>query len=104
MQDFEQLEEVADQNVRLEKDRVNADNFQDDKIIIQNMWKKYENGFVAIKDVIYGVKQGEIFGLLGPNGAGKSTTFNILTSLIPKSFGNVKIKNIEVNKGIMEIY
>jgi len=34
MQDFEKLEEVADQNVRLEKDRVNADNFQDDKIII----------------------------------------------------------------------
>ena len=30
------------------------------------MWKKYENGFVAIKDVSYGVKQGEIFGLLGP--------------------------------------
>jgi ATP-binding cassette, subfamily A (ABC1), member 3 len=68
------------------------------------MWKKYENGFVAIKDVTYGVKQGEIFGLLGPNGAGKSTTFNILTSLIPRSIGSVRIKGIEVNKGIMEIY
>lgn len=68
------------------------------------MWKKYENGFVAIKDVTYGVKQGEIFGLLGPNGAGKSTTFNILTSLIPRTLGSVKIKNTEVNKGIMSIY
>lgn len=68
------------------------------------MWKKYDNGFVAIKDVTYGVKQGEIFGLLGPNGAGKSTTFNILTSLIPRSIGSVRIKGIEVNKGIMEIY
>lgn len=68
------------------------------------MWKKYDNGFVAIKDVTYGVKQGEIFGLLGPNGAGKSTTFNILTSLIPRSIGSVRVKGIEVNKGIMEIY
>lgn len=43
-------------------------------------------------------------GLLGPNGAGKSTTFNILTSLIPKTSGSVKMKDIQVNKGIMDIY
>lgn len=44
---------------------------------------------MALKDVSYGIKKGEIFGLLGPNGAGKSTSFNILTSLIPRSFGSV---------------
>jgi len=38
------------------------------------------------------------------NGAGKSTTFNILTSLIPKTSGSVKLNDIEVNKGIMDIY
>ena len=38
------------------------------------------------------VDQGEIYGLLGPNGAGKSTTFNILTSMIPKTSGHVVIK------------
>lgn len=43
-------------------------------------------------------------GLLGPNGAGKSTTFNILTSLITKTSGSVRMKDIEVNKGIMDIY
>ena len=37
-------------------------------------------------------------GLLGPNGAGKSTTFNILTSLISKTSGSVRMKDIEVNK------
>lgn len=41
---------------------------------------------------------------MGPNGSGKSTTFNILTSLIPKTLGSVKMKEIEVNKGIMDIY
>jgi ABC-type multidrug transport system ATPase subunit len=37
------------------------------------------------------VAEGEIFGLLGPNGAGKSTTFNILTSLIPKTQGEIHL-------------
>ena len=43
-------------------------------------------------------------GLLGPNGAGKSTTFNILTSLIPKTSGKVYMKGIEVDNGIMDVY
>jgi len=42
--------------------------------------------------------------LLGPSGAGKTSMFNVLTSLVSKSKGSVKIKDIEVNKGIMEIY
>lgn len=44
---------------------------------------------MAIHDSSFGVSKGEIFGLLGPNGAGKSTTFNILTSLIPKTSGEI---------------
>lgn len=35
------------------------------------MWKRYDNGFIAIKDTNFGIKKGEILGLLGPNGAGK---------------------------------
>lgn len=68
------------------------------------MWKKYDNNYVALKDVNYGVKKGEIMGLLGPNGAGKSTSFNVLSALIPRTLGSVKIKGTEVNKGIMSIY
>ena len=43
-------------------------------------------------------------GLLGPNGAGKSTTFNIITSLIQKSSGSVKLKETEVKSGALDIY
>ena len=57
-----------------------------------------------MKDISFGIKKGEIFGLLGPSGAGKTTVFNVLTSLINKAKGSVQIKNIEVDKGIMEIY
>ena len=42
-----------------------------DPLKIQNLNKTYKNGFKAIKDLSFGIKNKEIFGLLGPNGAGK---------------------------------
>ena len=69
----------------------------------ENIKKSYKSK-LAVKGISLNVNQGEIVGLLGPNGAGKSTTFNILTSLIPKTSGSVKLRDIEVNKGEMEIY
>ncbi|EGR32580.1 hypothetical protein IMG5_076830, partial [Ichthyophthirius multifiliis] len=78
-----------------------------DKIKVQNLYKIYNinsKPFTAIQNNSFGVQNGEILGLLGPNGAGKSTTFNILTSFINKSQGSVKLKSIEVQNGIMDIY
>lgn len=66
--------------------------------------KKYEDGTLAVKNTKFSVNKGEIFGLLGPNGAGKSTTFSILTSLIPKTYGSLKIKGKEVDRGTLEIF
>ena len=77
---------------------------KDNQIKARDLEKYYENGFHALKGIDFGVERGMIFGLLGPNGAGKSTTFNIMTALIPKSSGSVKLKDIEVNKGKMEIF
>jgi len=75
-----------------------------DAIKVKNLYKLYDGCSIpAVKGISFGVQNGEIFGLLGPNPAGKSTVLNILTSLIPKSSGVVKIKDIEVNKGIMKI-
>lgn len=42
--------------------------------------------------------------IIGPNGAGKSTTFNILTTLIPKSSGHISIKNQELNSRKLDIF
>ena len=60
-------------------------------IVIDKLYKKFTNGFVAIKDNSFIVEEGQTFGLLGPNGAGKSTTFNILTAAEAKTYGNVKL-------------
>jgi len=58
---------------------------------IINLKKTYRNGVVALKGVSFDVEQGDFFALLGPNGAGKSTTIGIITSLVNKTSGKVKI-------------
>lgn len=58
---------------------------------VSNLTKTYKNGPTALRGISFDVAQGEFFGLLGPNGAGKSTTIGILTSLVNKSGGQVKI-------------
>jgi len=58
---------------------------------ITDLYKTYKNGMQALRGVNLEVKQGDFFALLGPNGAGKSTAIGIITSLVNKSSGSVKI-------------
>ena len=57
-----------------------------------NKLHKQFGGLVAVNDVSFTVKAGEIVGLIGPNGAGKSTTFNLLTGVLAPTSGSVKFK------------
>lgn len=70
-------------------------------IEVQNLVKTFrEKGkiIIAVDGISFSVKKGEIFGLLGPNGAGKSTTINILTGLLEKDSGTIKILGYEPEK------
>jgi branched-chain amino acid transport system permease protein len=49
-------------------------------------------GLVAVNDLSFDVKPGEILGLIGPNGAGKSTTFNLITGALPPSGGVIRFR------------
>jgi ABC-2 type transport system ATP-binding protein len=60
-------------------------------LVIENLTKTYRGGVVALKGISLQVQEGDFFALLGPNGAGKSTTIGIVTSLVNKSGGQVKI-------------
>ena len=48
-------------------------------------------GLVAVNDLSFQVQSGEIFGLLGPNGAGKTTTVNLITGLLRRHGGEVRV-------------
>ncbi|EXJ13054.1 MULTISPECIES: ABC transporter ATP-binding protein [Nitrincola] len=60
-------------------------------LVLEDLNKTYANGFVALKGISLEVKEGDFFALLGPNGAGKSTTLGIVSSLVNKTSGRVKI-------------
>ena len=66
-------------------------------IEVKNVTKKYGN-VVAIDDISFSIKDGEIVGLLGPNGAGKSTTMNTITGYIEQTEGNVIINGYDTLK------
>lgn len=51
---------------------------------------------VAVDDVSFLVKEGEVFGFLGPNGAGKTTTINMLTTLLKPSSGNATVWGFDI--------
>ena len=53
--------------------------------------RKQFGGLVAVNDVSFDVRAGEIVGLIGPNGAGKSTTFNLVTGVLPAMRGEVRL-------------
>lgn len=51
---------------------------------------------LAVKDVNFNIKKGEVIGFLGPNGAGKSTIMNILTGYLSMTQGKVEVDGFDV--------
>src|SRR6266851_8240479 len=53
-------------------------------------------GFLAVNQVSFTLRQGEILGLIGPNGSGKSTTFNLIAGALRPSAGSVRFLGREI--------
>lgn len=66
-------------------------------IEVKNVTKKYGK-FVAVDNISFTIREGEIIGLLGPNGAGKSTTMNMLTGFIEQTEGEIIINGYNMLK------
>ncbi|WP_419420075.1 ABC transporter ATP-binding protein [Legionella sp. D16C41] len=58
---------------------------------IKALRKVYKSGVEALKGIDLNVKAGDFFALLGANGAGKSTTIGVITTLLTKTSGTIKI-------------
>jgi ABC-2 type transport system ATP-binding protein len=71
-------------------------------IVVQNLTKSFGD-FVAVDNITFDIKKGEIFGLLGPNGAGKSTTIRMLSTLTRPTEGTATIGGFDVVKHDNEV-
>ena len=54
-------------------------------------------GLVAVADMTFSVRAGEIVGLIGPNGAGKTTAFNVVTGFLKQTSGDVRYRSTLLN-------
>lgn len=71
-------------------------------IQVSGLTKQYGSQ-LAVQDVTFDVKAGEIVGFLGPNGAGKSTTMKVITGYIPPTAGSVSVLGMDVTSHPMEV-
>jgi branched-chain amino acid transport system ATP-binding protein len=62
-----------------------------DMLEMRSMTRRF-GGLLAVNNISFGVRQGEIFGLIGPNGAGKTTLFNLITGLTLPSSGSLQYR------------
>ncbi|MHB8404969.1 MAG: ABC transporter ATP-binding protein [Gammaproteobacteria bacterium] len=67
---------------------------------LHNLVKTYKNGTQALKGIDFEVQEGEFSALLGPNGAGKTTAIGIITSLVNKTSGTVKVFDYDIDTEI----
>src|SRR5262245_52487431 len=63
---------------------------------------KQFGSFLAVRDVSFGIRKGEIVAFLGPNGAGKTTTMRLLTGFFAPTHGSARIAGIDVQSNRIE--
>ncbi|WP_409014087.1 ABC transporter permease subunit [Caballeronia sp. LZ028] len=69
-----------------------------ERLLVVDKARKQFGGLVAVNDVSFEVKAGEIIGLIGPNGAGKSTTFNLVTGVLQATSGAISFHGERIEK------
>ena len=73
-----------------------------DAIEVSNLTKQFKN-VLAVNNISFNVKEGEIFGVLGLNGAGKTTTIKMMSGLTRPTSGNIKVFDYDIYKDINKI-
>ena len=60
---------------------------------VSRLRKVFDGGTVAVDDLSFSIRPGEVFGLLGPNGAGKTTTMSIIAGLLSQDSGELRFRD-----------
>ena len=71
-------------------------------ICVKNLSKAFDN-FVAVNNLTFDIKPGEVVGFLGPNGAGKSTTMKMLTGFLTPTSGEIRVADMAMDQSTKSI-
>jgi ABC-2 type transport system ATP-binding protein len=69
----------------------------------RGFWGVKTRSTLAVENISFNVKKGELFGLLGPNGAGKTTTVKMLSTLLLPTSGSISILGMDILKNTHDI-
>lgn len=70
-------------------------------IKVENLTKNYGKT-LAVNDISFEIRDGEILGFLGPNGSGKTTTINMIVGLLDATSGNIEIDGMDIFQNPVE--
>jgi ATP-binding cassette, subfamily A (ABC1), member 3 len=94
-------EEHVDEDIIDEREKVTRNDGNEHGLRVMHLTKSFRDN-IAVDNVTFGIKRGEVFALLGPNGAGKSTTISLIRGDIKpdRNGGDVLVEDISVNKNL----
>jgi len=72
-------------------------------VIALNGLSKDYGGFTAVRNLVFSVARGEVFGFLGPNGAGKTTTIRMLMGILVPTSGHAAIAGLDCQRDRIEV-
>ncbi len=64
---------------------------------VKNVYRSF-GGVIALRDISFSLKEGEILGIIGPNGSGKTTLFNLITKFLKPDEGRIIFKGEDITK------
>lgn len=68
---------------------------EDVLVSVEQLWRRY-GPLVAVRDLSFELRRGEVLGFLGPNGAGKSSTMQMLAGGLAPSAGRIRIQGADL--------
>ena len=89
---------MADQADTLEKNEQASDGPRGDYSIEVNGASKFFGELMAVNNLSFQVRKGEVVGFLGPNGSGKTTTMRMLTSFYTPDSGNIRVEGVDTQE------
>jgi ABC-2 type transport system ATP-binding protein len=82
---------------------VNVKNLHKVFYSIRGFWRQRKHPVIAVEDISFDIKRGELFGIVGPNGAGKTTTVKMLSTLLLPTNGTASIFGLDILRDTTKI-